>query len=722
MNYPPLTIALAGNPNAGKTSLFNALTGAHQHVGNYPGVTVDKKFGTARLDGQAVSVVDLPGTYSLTAYSLEEMVARNYLIGERPDVVVDVVDASNLERNLYLAVQLLELGIPLVICLNMVDVAVQRGLRVDVVKLSKLLGVPVVPTVARKGQGVQALLAAAVELARGQNFWKPLAISYGADVDAGLAGLTRILEGSEERYGLLSARWLALKCLESDAEVLKAVSESQTLDNIVLSVCRRVGEHIKSTTDDDPESLIADYRYGYISAIVRQAVTSEREVRLDFSDKVDKVLTNRLFGPLFLLAVLYGVYEFVFWVSQAPMTWLGVFFGRLSPTVEALLPEGLLRSLLVSGVIDGLGGVLSFVPLIMFMFFAIAAMEDSGYMARMAYLMDKVLRVFGLHGNSVISLIVAGGISGGCAVPAVMATRTLKDSQARLATILVAPFMNCGAKLPVYSLLIGAFFASRRAEVMMALTLISWGLALLTARMLRSTLLRGSQAPFVMELPPYRTPTLKGLLIHTWERTWQYIKKAGIILLAVSIVMWALMTFPGLSYERKEAFAQRIEQAQGEEQKKEIEGELAKETLLATVAGGIGEALTAVTEPVGFDWQTNVALLGGLAAKEVIVATLGTAYSLGESKKGGKGSGEDEKAPVSLGEKLQDSGDWSPLRAFALMIFVMIYSPCVATLAAMRRETGTWAWPVFSVGYNTVMAYVMALLAFQTGRAVGLGG
>ncbi len=720
MSQPPLNIALAGNPNAGKTSLFNALTGARQHVGNYPGVTVDKKTGTAMLDGLAVNVVDLPGTYSLTAYSLEEVVARNYLIGQRPDVVVDVVDASNLERNLYLAVQLMELGVPLVICLNMVDVAEERGLKIDRAKLAGLLGAPVVPTVARKGQGVRELLTAAVETARVNKPWQPLSISYGADVDEGLRELTGLLEGSERRQGLISARWLALKCLENDAEVLATLTADRGLDARLRPVLDRVSGHIRSTMDDEPESIIADYRYGFISAIVRQAVVSEREVRLDFSDKVDKVLTNRLFGPIFLLGVLYGVYQFVFWASQAPVAGLENFFGWLTPLLEARLPEGLLRSLLVDGAIAGVGGVMGFVPLIMFMFLAIAIMEDSGYMARMAYLLDRVLRTFGLHGNSVMALIVGGGISGGCAVPAVMATRTLKDPQARLATILVVPFMNCGAKMPVYSLLIGAFFAARRAEVMMALTLISWSLALLAARMLRSTVLRGEQAPFVMELPPYRTPTIKGLLIHTWERTWEYVKRAGTLLLAVSVVVLALMSFPGLSQERKDSYARLLEQAQGDQRKQEVQGEQARENLLATVAGGIGQGLTLATSPLGFDWQTNVALLGGLAAKEVIVATLGTAYSLGAAKgKGGGQGGEEESS--SLGEKLKQSADWSPLRAFALMIFVMIYSPCVATLTMIRRETGGWTWPAFSVVYNTAVAYVMALLVFQGGRALGLG-
>ena len=468
------SFALAGNPNAGKTSVFNALTGAHQHVGNYPGVTVERKEGTARINGNQAGIVDLPGTYSLTAYSLEELVARNYIIGQRPEVVINVVDAANLERNLYLTVQLLELGAPLVLCLNMVDVAEQRGIAIDVEKLSAGLGIPVVPTVARAGKGMDELLRAAIGLARQKPAWKPLEISYGQDVDQGLKEITGILQGDEERKGLLSARWLALKCMEEDKDVMDSFDPESELGKKLLPVIRKISRHIESTMDDGAESIIADYRYGFISAICRKAVVSRRELRLNFSDKLDRVLTNQLLGPVFLFAVLYLVYQFVFWASEGPVEILENGFGWLGGLAEANLPPGLLRSLLVSGIIDGVGGVLGFAPLIMFMFFAIAFMEDTGYMARVAYIMDRVLRIFGLHGNSVLALIVSGGISGGCAVPGVMATRTLKDPQARLATILVVPMMNCGAKLPVYAVLIGAFFSGQKAQVMFALTLISW--------------------------------------------------------------------------------------------------------------------------------------------------------------------------------------------------------------------------------------------------------
>ncbi|MCB2228083.1 MAG: ferrous iron transport protein B [Desulfarculaceae bacterium] len=708
----PYTIALAGNPNAGKTSVFNALTGARQHVGNYPGVTVEYKEGTAHLDGRPVQVVDLPGTYSLTAYSPEELVARNYLIGQRPDVVVDVVDASNLERNLYLSVQLMELGVPLIICLNMVDVAESKGLKIDTAKLSRLLGAPVVPTVARQGKGMEEMLRAAVELAENPPEWKPLEISYGADVDQGVAEVEALLQGSQERHGLLSAHWLAVKCLEGDQEVIDNVEQTPELAKSLLPVCRRVASHVRSTMDDDPESIIADYRYGFIMGITRQVVVSEREMRMDFSDKLDKVLTHRLGGPLFLFGVLYAIYEFVFWASESPVVWFEKFFGWMGGMVMSAMPEGILRSLIVSGVIDGVGGVLGFAPLIAFMFFAIAIMEDSGYMARVAYIMDRVLRIFGLHGNSVMALIVGGGISGGCAVPGVMAARTLKDPKARLATILTVPFMNCGAKLPVFSLLIAAFFARHQAQMLFLLTLISWALALLAAKLLRVTILKGEQTPFVMELPPYRAPTLKGLVIHTWERTWQYVKKAGTMILGVSVLMWAAMSFPALDPAQDAAWQARIAAAPTTQARQELESERASAELAGTVAGRIGRGLTALTAPLGFDWRTNVALVGGFAAKEVIVSTMGVAYSLGEV---------DPEHAASLSQRLAKEKGWSPLSAFALMIFVMIYAPCMATLVMIRRETGGWGWPLFSLGYNTVIAYLLALAVFQGGKLLGLG-
>ena len=599
---------------------FNALTGSHQHVGNYPGVTVEKKTGRIERRDISIDVVDLPGTYSLTAYSPEEKVVREYLIHERPDVLIDVIDASNLERNLYLALQFRELGVPMVIALNMVDLAEKRGLTIDEKRLSEVLGVPVVSTVARSSKGLDALLQEAISVAQARPSWNPITISYGPDIDQALSETKENFTGLNGHHNRVGARWLALKFLEGDAEAARMLKDFPDASAKAVSIRNQMERHLLRAHDAQPESVIAEYRYGFIGSVCKEILIRRHGMRLEISDRIDQVLTHGLIGPLFMAAVLYGMYQFVFWASEMPVGWLETFFGWLGGTAENIISEGLLRSLIVSGVIDGVGGVLGFVPLIMFMFLAIAVLEDTGYMARVAYLLDRVLRTFGLHGNSVVALIVGGGISGGCAVPGVMATRTLNDPQARLATILTVPFMNCGAKLPVYALLIAAFFSDRQADMMFMLTAVSWILALLTARVLRWTILKGDPAPFVMELPPYRLPSLKGLLIHMWERTWLYIKKAGTVILAVSVVIWAAMTFPGLPADQVAQWDQRIEAAAGDELRQGIEAEKAEAELAHSVAGRIGRALGILTAPLGFDWRTNVALVGGFAAKEVIVS------------------------------------------------------------------------------------------------------
>jgi len=779
-----ITIALSGNPNAGKTTVFNAITGARQHIANYPGVTVEKKYGTVMHKGREIEVVDLPGTYSLTAYSLEEVVARNFVINERPDLVVDIVDASSLERHLYLAVQFKELGVPLVIALNMMDLAESRGIIVDAEVLSNQLGAPVAPMVARSNKGIQELLDMVVALAEERPRWEPAPISYGMDIDHGIAEISALIEQSEIYDRKYPSWWRALKCLEMDKEITRLLKRDPILGPKIRTICDNIYKHTMSTLEEEPEAIIADYRYGYIAGIAKKAVKRKIESRINMSDKIDKVLTNRIIGPAIMIAVLYGMYSFTFWASELPIQWLGGFFDGLSRIVLAIVPEGIFQSLLVSGVIGGVGGVLGFVPLIMFMFFAIAIMEDSGYMARVAYMLDRVLRWFGLHGNSVIAMIVSGGISGGCAVPGVMATRVLRDRKERYATLLVIPFMNCGAKLPVYALLIGAFFTGDKARIMFVLTLLSWLFALFAAKFLRSTILKGPKTSFVMELPPYRAPTLKGLVIHTWERTWQYIKKAGTVILAFSIVLWAMMTFPGLSEEEAARYnKEREEMTAAFLRSPEIQGMILSEkdiadldeavcgegalpdslgqndnlTMLAlaaselasgrpapekldprictaasryvafkdqierhkqveqqaalkgTIAGWMGQGLETITRPLGFEYRTNIALVGGFAAKEVVVSTLGTAYSLGEV---------DPEKTGSLSQRLKNDPHWNPLQAFTLIIFTMLYVPCIATVVSIRRET-SWAWAGFSIAFNLVAAYLVSLCIRHVGLALG---
>jgi ferrous iron transport protein B len=734
------TIALAGNPNSGKSTLFNALTGARQHVGNYPGVTVEKKVGSYRLNGYRFKIVDLPGTYSLTAYSLEELVARDFLVAEKPEVVINILDASNLERNLYLTLQFMEMGLPVCIALNMMDVAAQRGIEIDVPALSEALNVPIIPIVARSGKGLHELMQAASRVLEIPRRPIPKMISYGDDIDGALMEMSGRIRAHGFMADSYEARWLALKYLESDEEIVKQGRRSDAAFSDKLErTAGRIAEHLEKTLNTYPEAMIADQRYGYIRSILKQGIISFRkdQERLFVSDKIDRLVVHRLVGPLIMMIVLLGLYHFTFTYSELPVGWLERFFGWLGGLVQSHMPDGLLKSLIVAGIIDGVGGVLGFVPLIMFMFFGIAFLEDSGYLARVAFMLDRVFRIFGLHGSSVMAYIVSGGIAGGCAVPGVMATRTLKSPRERLATLLTVPFMNCGAKLPVFALLVAAFFQRRQAMMMFVITLVSWMGALLIAKLLRVTVVRGPSTPFVMELPPYRLPTLKGLIIHTWERTWQYARKAGTVILGVSILLWALMTFPSLPASQRQAFeaqrhairasapaaeartaaatagvgGQKVGKAPAiRDALLAVDRQQAEAALRHSLAGRLGNGLQWVSRWAGFDWRTNIALIGGFAAKEVIVSTLGTAYALGDVA-------ADNSRPLS--QVLSHSSAWSPLTALSVIIFVMFYAPCFVSVICIVRESGHWKWGLFSIMFNTLLAFALAVSVYQIGGLLG---
>ncbi len=732
-------MALAGNPNAGKTTLFNQLTGARQHVGNYPGITVDHKEGRFSHTGREISLTDLPGTYSLTAYSVEELVARDYLVNAKPQVVINIVDASNLERNLYLTCQFLELGVPMVIALNMIDVAKDRGIEVKADRLATLLGIPVVPIIARTGLGKNRLIDEAIAVASdSRRNWQPLDISYGDDLDETIMSLMTEIDQKGFLTDIYPSRFTAIKYLENDDQIMaRGRTAKPAVAETIESLVSQVSGHLVKTMDVFPEAIIADHRYGFIKSIIRQGVLTHKfdTDRLYASDRIDKIVTNRLLGPIIMLTVLFGVYKLTFSWSELPVSWLGSFISWFGDVVSHNLPDGLFKSMITSGIIHGAGGVLGFVPLIMFMFFGIAILEDSGYLARVAFMMDRIFRIFGLHGSSVMPFIISGGIAGGCAVPGVLATRTLRSPKERLATLLTVPFMNCGAKLPVLALLIGAFFSENKARYMFFFTVLTWVVALLSAKFFRSTVLRGEPTPFVMELPPYRFPTLQGLLIHTWERTWQYIKKAGSVILGISVLIWAMMTFPGLSPDRIAAFDQQrkavkagfpadiISETEGKktagseqaarlaEQLSIIDGDQAEEALRNSAAGRLGIAFESVSRYAGFDWRTNIALIGGFAAKEVIVSTLGTAYSMGKV---------DSKESASLGQRLRQDPHWNKGVALAALLFIMFYSPCFITIICIAREA-SWKWAFFSMVFNTVFAFVMAVGVYQIGRLSGLG-
>lgn len=714
---PRIVVALTGNPNSGKTTLFNALTGARQHVGNYPGVTVERKEGSRRHEGVELKIVDLPGTYSLTAYSAEELVARNFLIDERPDVVVDVLDASNLERNLYLAVQLMELGAPLVLAFNMSDMARARGFEFDTEKLSRFFGARIVETVGHKGVGIPELLDAVVATAReregeaGPGRLHPR-IDYGREIEAEAAKLASMVEASRALDGTLDPKWVGLKLLENDQDLRQRFA-SPAIDAQVEAGAGQVekvlGEH--------PETAIAGRRYGFISGACQEAVRSTIEFRHTVSDRIDAVITHRVLGIPVFLGLMYLVFHLTFTLGDPPMGWIEGVFAWLAGVVDRGWPDGsecLLRSLLRDGVIGGVGGVVVFLPNILLLFLAIAILEDSGYMARAAFIMDRVMHKIGLHGKSFIPMLIGFG----CSVPAIMAARTLENRRDRLATMLVIPLMSCGARLPIYALIIPAFFPQAwHAPMLWVIYVIGILLAVAGAKLLRSTLLKGESVPFVMELPPYRMPTLKGVLIHMWERGWLYLKKAGTIILGISILLWAMTTFPGLSDEESARFeALREEVAAGPETAEErqellasLEGDEAQAVLGSSIAGRVGHALAPLLEPMGFDWRIGTALIGAFAAKEVFVAQMGIVYSLGETDEGSQ----------SLREKLREN--YAPLTGFCIMLFCLVSAPCMATIAVMKRESNSWGWALFQLAGLTLLAYVLTVAVFQAGSLLKIG-
>lgn len=733
---PKIVVALAGNPNSGKTTIFNELTGARQHVGNYPGVTVERKEGFRRHGDTELQIVDLPGTYSLTAYSAEELVARNFIIDEKPDVVVDILDTSNLERNLYLAVQLMELGIPLVLAFNMSDMAKARGYEFDIEKLERFFGARIVPTVGHKGAGMKELLDVIVLTATegapkvNQNGEKPSpgnlssrtsirgprqqapVINYGREIDEEVEKIESLIRTNGSIIGGYDARWLAVKLLENDKELRAAVISPEVNDQI-----ERSASHIEKVMGESPETAIAGARYGFISGACQEAVRSTIEIRHTLSDRIDSVVTNRVLGIPVFLGLMYLVFQLTFTLGDPPMGWIEGFFGWLGGAVVGWWPEGsesLLKSLLVDGIIGGVGGVIVFLPNILLLFLAIAILEDSGYMARAAFIMDRLMHKIGLHGKSFIPMLIGFG----CSVPAIMATRTLENRRDRLTTMLVTPLMSCGARLPIYALIIPAFFPQVwHAPMLWIIYMIGIALAVLSAKLLRGTILKGESVPFVMELPPYRMPTLKGVLIHMWERGWLYLKKAGTIILGISILLWAMTTFPGLPDEETARFegARQAVQAgnMGGDEKVEqlasIDNEEAEAALRSSIAGRIGHAMEPLLKPMGFDWRIGTALIGAFAAKEVFVAQMGIVYSVGEA---------DEESET-LRDKLKNT--YSPLVGFCIMLFCLISAPCMATIAVTKRESNSWRWALFQLGGLTLLAYVMTVFVFQVGRLLGVG-
>jgi ferrous iron transport protein B len=708
-----LKIALAGNPNSGKTSVFNHMTGARQKVGNWPGVTVEKKVGTLSHRGYDIEVVDLPGTYSLTAYSVEERVARSFLVEEKPDVVIHVVDSGNLARNLYLTVQLLELGIDLVLDLNMWDEFEASGSSLDLERLHLMIGAPIVPTVGHRGTGVRELLDAAVDLAEErEEHHRHVPILYGPHVDDVLTELLDQIAAEPALARGYPERWFAIKLLEGDQEITGRVGGPQEPREHFLETVERLKRHIEVATGSDAERVISEGRYGYIEGALRESYREEAADRMELSRNLDSVFTNRFLGYPIFLAFVWLLFQVTFRFGAAPMEWIDRFVGWLGGTLGAVLPESLLTDLLIDGVIGGVGSVAVFLPNIMILFLGVAVLEDTGYMARAAFLMDRLMHALGLHGKSFIPMLMGFG----CSVPAILATRTLETRRDRILTVLLVPLMSCSARLPVYLLIAGTFFAERAGTMIFVVYTIGIVTAILIGRLFASTLFRSVPAPFVMELPPYRLPTARGLLIHMWERARVYLQKMGGVILVASVLLWFLGAFPRdesleATYEADIAALAAEATPESVAEARRLEADLAARQIRDSYIGQAGSVVGPIVAPLGFTWEMGVGLITGFVAKEVTVSTLGVLYHV-------EGGESDSRGSLSAALRDPSSGI-TPLAAFAFMVFVLLYTPCVVTVIAVKREIGAlWMW--FSVGYQLVLAWLVAFGIYQTGALFGL--
>ena len=725
MGSTTLSIALAGNPNSGKTTIFNNITGTRQKVGNWPGVTVEKKEGRIHHGGRELKIIDLPGTYSLTPFSIEEIVARNYILEAHPDVVIDIIDSSNLERSLYLATQLRELDCQVLFALNMTDLAKSRGIKIDVDKLSELLDVQIVTTVGNKNEGIDDLIAKAMALAESeQSTAGRRRVKYSKDIEAAIAELQAFLEQETNGMPPYNPRWTAIKLLEDDKVVKKQVLDvTGVAGPDIVEQTDELRRHLFDRFADDPEIVMTDERYGFIAGIIKEVQTTSTRQRVDTSRNIDLVLTNRFVGfPIFILFI-WAMFQLTFTFGDYPMQWIDAGVGLVSAGLDAIIPESLFKDMLLNGIVAGVGSVIIFLPNILILFFCIALFEDTGYMSRAAFLMDKIMHLIGLHGKSFIPMLMGFG----CNVPAIMAARTLESEKDRILTILITPFMSCSARLPVYIVLAGTFFGAKAGSFIFGVYVLGIALSILVGRLFRSSLLRGADAPFVMELPPYRIPMLKSLLIHMWDRSKMFLKKMGGVILVGSVVVWALSAFPrhidytvDYEYQRKElaaVYRDKIGSAEGA-RAAALEAEMASvlsaldqkqraERAEKSYMGRIGKVIAPVFAPLGIDWRGGVALVTGFFAKEIVVSTLGVLYAVRAD--------EDSDA---LSDALKASG-MTPLGALAMMAFVLLYVPCLATITTIRQEAGV-KWSLFSILFSTGLAWLVGLVIYQGGRMVGL--
>ena len=709
-----INVALVGNPNCGKTSLFNFASGAHEHVGNYSGVTVDAKEGTFQHKGYTFKIVDLPGTYSLSAYSPEELYVRKHLNEEQPDVVINVVDASNLERNLYLTCQLIDMDERMVIALNMYDELERQGNKFDYESLSRMLGIPMIPTVSRTGFGIEALFDRVIQVyEEADPILRHIHINYGDILEKGIKNINATLKKVADIPTSISKRYLSIKLLERDKEVETEIKNFPQAESILQERDRNTSQ-IEELLKQDCETAFTDARYGFIDGALRETFQRNKIREVTSTQLIDTFVTHKILGfPIFIL-FMWIMFEVTFRVGEYPMGWIEWLVGVIGDFMRNTMSDGPLKDLLVDGIIGGVGGVIVFLPNILILYAFISFMEDSGYMARAAFIMDKLMHKMGLHGKSFIPLVMGFG----CNVPAIMASRTIESRNSRMITMLILPLMSCSARLPIYVLLSGAFFPKQAGSVLLMLYLAGIFLAIIMARVFKRFLFKEEDVPFVMELPPYRMPTGKSIMLHMWEKAKQYLHKMGGVILVASIIIWFLSYFPLHSPEEAEIDRQIAQVEQVGELSPEQEETLSLlEHHKATVhqknsyIGMIGEALQPILSPLGFDWKMSVSLMTGMAAKEVVVSTLSVLYV---------GEADDEGSPQldkMMKEDTYDDGTpvFTPLVALSLMLFVLIYFPCVATVSAIVHESGSWKWGLFVIGYTCLLAWAVSFVVFQAG-------
>jgi len=714
-----INVALVGNPNCGKTTLFNFASGSHERVGNYSGVTVDAKEAEMKKDGYTFKIVDLPGTYSITEYSPEELYVRMHITEKMPDIVVNVIDSSNLVRNMFLTTQLIDMNIKVVIALNMYDELEKKGVKFDYDDLGQMIGIPIIPTVASKGKGVDELFAKLIDVYEDRDpSVRHIHINYGVQIEKAIKDIQDVIWKNPAITDKLSSRYVAIKLLETDKSTLAQLESFSNYEQI-KAVAKQTITQLEKEYGERSETIITDAKYGFIDGALKETYKETKKDKRESKRELDDLLTHRFLGfPIFMF-FMWLMFQATFTLGSYPMNWINTGVGLLSDWVQGTMSQGPLRDLLVDGIIGGVGGVIVFLPNILILFFFISLMEDTGYMARASFIMDKLMHKIGLHGKSFIPLVMGFG----CNVPAIMATRTLDNKKDRILTMIITPFMSCSARLPVYVLLISAIFPANQGLVLFSIYLIGIVLAIVTALVMKRIAFAKKEVPFVMELPPYRIPTMKNTSLHMWHKGQQYLKKMGNVILLASILIWALGYFPR-HVDYKANYDQQIQQvqsnsklatAQKEEAVKHLEIDKEAERQEKSYIGQLGHAIEPVIKPLGFDWKMGVSIITGLAAKEIVVSSMGILYQADMKADENSGSLKEElKAQTHNNGELKGQKVFTPLVSFGFMLFVLIYFPCVAVIAAIKKES-SWGWAVFTMVYTTAIAWLVAFATYQIG-------